>query len=210
MKNIITLSLLGILFNACGQKHADKKPVLSIECIDLNNQGTKYLTEPVTFWKSKNTIDTVISLFRQAINCDTNYLIAYINLSHAYDRKQDYKAELSVLKKVLYHSNNFPGFILQEGIVYEKLNAPDSASKAYKQAKIAYEKKLSVSPNDIETIKKLIYLKALTLNKDSAINELNRQAILHPHLSIQLKQDLDFYKYFDRKSITNHSSFDGH
>jgi len=130
-------------------------------------------------------------------------LIAYINLANAYDQKFDYKTELSVYRKLLSLSDNSAAFLIGEAIIYEKINEIDSAKDVYLRAKAAYKQKLSVSPNDIDAIKGIIYLKALTVNKDSAITELNKQAKIHPDLSSKLNEELYFYENFDRKSIIN-------
>ena len=201
MKCVLTLFLLCLSIISCGQKHNAALRIPSKECIQMNDEGVKYLMKPS--WEGKAVVDSAITFFRQAINCDTNYLIAYINLANAYDQKFDYKTELSVYRKLLSLSGNSAEFLVREATIYERINEIDSAKEAYLRAKAAYKQKLAVSPNDIDAIKGLIYLKALTVNKDSAITELNKQAKIHPDLSSKLNEELYFYENFDRKSIIN-------
>jgi len=206
MKNTLTFLLLCISIISCGQQHNSNQAMPSKECVHLNDEGVKYLMKPSYYGKA--VVDTAITFLLQATHCDTNYLMAYNNLAIAYDHKRDYKTELSVYGKLLFLTSNSPVFLVRQAIIYEKINDINAAKKTYALAEAAYKQKLSAVPNDVVAIKGLIYLKALTVSKDSAIKELNIQEKIHPDLSAELREQLYFYENFDRKSLTNHATLE--
>ncbi|RAV59630.1 hypothetical protein DIU36_05240 [Mucilaginibacter rubeus] len=154
-----------------------------------------------------NQADTAITFFKEAIHCDSNYIVAFVNLAGAYENKHDFKSEMLVYNKLLSLTNNYPGFIVQKAILFEKLDEVDSAKKNYTIAALGYSKKLSMSPNDIDAIKGLIDIKALTVGKDEAISELNKQIKIHPDIAAKLNDERFFYESFDRKTMTGRSDY---
>lgn len=146
-------------------------------------------------------LNTAIDLFKQAIQYDSTYSTAYINLSTAYDHKGSYKDEMIISNKLLLLTNNAPATLILRGILFEKMNNIDSAKKIYYLAKLENEKKLVTHPDDVHLIEQLIELNALTEGKDAAIKELNAQVKMHPSLSSKLSYEYDFYKDFDRHAF---------
>ncbi len=203
MKNITLFVFLCIAIVSCGQT-GSKKPRYSQECIDLNNDGFKYMMKPSV--GDYGAIDTAIVFFQQAIHCDANYPIPYGNLANAYDQKHEYKAAILIYDKLLLLTNNSPDLIVQKAELFEKNNQIDSAKKTYSTAFAVYNKKLSTLPNDLDAIKGLIYLKALTINSDTAMNELNRQIKNHPDLATKLSYDRFLYEHFDRQQLTGRAA----
>jgi tetratricopeptide (TPR) repeat protein len=204
MKNIVAILFLCLSISSCGQRVSkNEKPPK--ECIRLNDEGVKYLMKPPI--GGMNQADTAISFFKEAIHCDSNYVTAFIGLAGAYERKHDFKSEMLAYNKLLALTNNYPGFIVQKAILFEKLNEVDSAKKNYAIAAAGYSKKLSISANDIDAIKGLIGIKALTVGKDEAISELNKQIKIHPDIAAKLNDERFFYESFDRKTMTGRSDY---
>ena len=204
MKKILTAAFLSISIAACGQK-PEKQPNSLKECVRLNDEGVKYLMKPSM--NDKRIIDTAISYFYQAISCNSKYFVAYVNLANAYENKKEYKSAISVYDQLLYLSNNYPGFLTRKGILFEKMDKVDSAKTIYLLSIQLYQKKLQTSKNDIDAIRGLIYVKALTLGVDSALHELNKQMSMHPDLSEKLDNERYLYENFDRKAITNRAFY---
>jgi len=192
----ITFSLILLIFvNSCTYSQNANAP--SRDCIALNNQGVEYISNyPMN---GKSGINQAIDLLQQAIQCDSTYLTAYINIANAYDKNHNYDGEMRAYNKILKLTNyDSPSIITQKGVLFEKINKIDSAKKYYDIAKIACKKKLIKHPEDAEIIKELILLKALIIGKDEALKEIDEQIKLHPGLQEKLSGEYEYYKIFDR------------
>ena len=88
--------------------------------------------------------------------------------------------------------------ITQKGVLFERLNDIDSAKKYYYLANKEYERELKKDPDNAETVKGLILIKALTSGKDDTIREIDRQIKLHPAFQLKLSGEYEYYKVFDR------------
>ena len=171
MRNILTFFSMTIGILSCNQNSPNKMTVPK-ECILLNDKGVKYLLKNTA---DNKELDTAISFFKRAIACDNNYFAGNINLANACTRIGDFNSAIQAYNKLLLLTNNYPGFAVKKGILFEKMNKLDSARHTYLLAKKLYNNKLAVDPSNIDAIKGHIYLKALTIGKDSAIYELKRQ-----------------------------------
>jgi tetratricopeptide (TPR) repeat protein len=190
--------LLALNFiNSCTNSHSNRMLIPSKECIELNNEGVDSLSN-YRPWDGKKKLNTTINLFKQAIKCDSAYLTAYLNLAIAYDKQGSYSEEMITYNKMLLLTNNDPFVLRSKGILFEKTNHNDSANQAYYLAKAEYKKRLAKDPSNINNIRGMILLKALTDGKDEAIKELYKQIQLHPQLASQLSTEHVFYEYFDR------------
>jgi tetratricopeptide (TPR) repeat protein len=188
-KLAFTLLLILVVINSCSQKLPPKK------AINLNNMGVKCLME---FPTNDKTLDSAIIFFNQALQLDSTYVIAYMNLTTAYNRKHNYKNEMLILNKVIGLHYGSPQVILTKGMLFERMNNVDSAKQCYQTADIKLQKKLIKNPNDVGLIEELIFLKAIANGKDAAIAETNEQIKKHPDLTSKLTGQYSFYKYFDR------------
>ena len=204
MKQIIPAFFLSLILFSCGGK-TSRSGIPKKECIGLNDEGAKYLMQP-SFGGSNET-DTAITFFKQAISCDSNYIVAYLNLANAYDHKHDFKSEMLTYDKILLLTNNDPVLTLQKGILFEKLGEVDSAKSTYSLSAAGFQKRLSLSPDNFEALKGSVYLKALTVSKDAAIEELNGQIIAHPNIAGKLNSERFFFEDFDRKEITGRAVY---
>lgn len=181
--------------SSCTNNHSNKMGP-SRECIKLNDDGTQLLLN--YRGDNKDELDKAINLFKQAINCDTTYSIAYVNLANAYDHEGSYKEEMACLNRLLVLNNDDPTILVLKGMLFERMNQIDSAKQIYSLTKTAYEKRIAKTPNDINLIKGKIELKALTDGKSEAIKELREQIKTHPNLSSKLTEEYYFYEHFDR------------
>jgi len=196
---VACLLLFIIEINACEHNHSKDVRIPSKECIELNNRGVEYLMKFPT--DGEKDINTAISLFKQAVICDPTYAIAYTNLANAYSRNHSYSEEIMTLNKVLILTNNAAPILLEKGKVFEMENNIDSAKKSYYIAKIGFEKKLVIQPDNAEIIKNLILLKALMLGREDALKEIEEQIKLHPNLKDRLLGQYEYYKVFDRRAF---------
>ena len=146
-------------------------------------------------------INEAISLFKQAVICDSTYAIGYTNLANAYGRKHSYSEEITALNSVLALTDNDALILLEKGEVFERTNIIDSAKKSYYLAEIGFEKRLVKHPDDADIIKELILLKALMVGKDEAIKEIDEQIKLHPDLKDKLSSEYEYYKIFNRHAL---------
>lgn len=146
-------------------------------------------------------LNKAINLFEQAIKCDSTYAIAYANLANALDHKHSYGDELKISNKLLILLNNDPSILMTRGMLFEKMNSIDSARKAYYLASTGYGKKLAKHPENVNLIKEIILLKALTDGNDEAMKQLNVEIKMHPNLSSQLTGEYEFYKNFDKHAF---------
>jgi tetratricopeptide (TPR) repeat protein len=143
-------------------------------------------------------LDKALDLFKQAISCDSTNMVFYNNLANAYDKKHNYDGEMVALNKLIILTANDPAMLMQKGMLFEFTGDIDSAKNIYHLTQVEYENRLHKNPNDIELIKGIILLKAVTDGKDEAVKVLNKQIKTHPELSSQLSSELMFYKYFNR------------
>jgi tetratricopeptide (TPR) repeat protein len=159
---IVFSLLLFIAINSC--TYSQNTKVVSKGCIILNNKGVEYLSNyPMD---GEAGLDTAINLFLQAIQCDSTYLTVYINIANAYDKKHNYHEEMKTYNKLLVLTNNHsPSMITQKGVLFERINDIDSAKKYYYLANKEYERELEKNPDNAETVKGLILIKALTVEK---------------------------------------------
>jgi len=193
---IACLLLFVTEISACVHNHSNGVNVPSKECIELNNRGVEYLMKFPP--DGEKYIDEAINLFKQAVICDPTYSIGYTNLANAYGRKHSYSDEIMALNKVLALTDNAAPVLLEKGKVFEMTNNIDSAKKLYYSAKIGFEKRLIKHPDNVNIIKELILLKALTDGKDQAVKEIDEQIKLHPELREKLSGEYEFYKIFNR------------
>ncbi|MGN6640304.1 MAG: tetratricopeptide repeat protein [Mucilaginibacter sp.] len=145
-------------------------------------------------------IDTAISLLKQAIDCDPQFLAAYVNLANAYDKSNDYDKELAVINKELALSKSDPSILLNKARLFEKSNKVDSAKNIYGLTQIILDEKLKKQPNNIGLIQSKILLLALTVGKDEAMKELNHQINICPEYKKELQSEYLYFKNFDRHS----------
>lgn len=174
----------------------------SSECIELNNKGTSFMMNVTE--NEKGGVLKAISFFKKAIDCDSTYLLAYINLANAYDRNREYKEELNISKKILTLSRNNPSMITLRAEAFEKMNLLDSAKRLYQLAKHNFRDSLITHPGDVNFIHGFVLGVALTEGKESALSELNRQIKLNPKLQSDLITDFYFFEDFDKKSYLYH------
>ena len=78
------LLLLGAV-NYCKSQSSNQRKTHPKECIELNNRGVKCLMNAMNDEKELNQ---AIVLFKEAIVCDSTYLIPYMNLANAYNQKK--------------------------------------------------------------------------------------------------------------------------
>jgi len=154
------LICLAISFCSCNGQQMKVPPS---ECIELNNKGSEYMMNYPT--GGKNGLLKAIDLFNQAISCDSTFLLAYENLAHAYDHNQDYKKELSIYNRVLILSSHYPSIITEKAEVFEKMNKLDSAKLGYQLARQSFTDSLSIHPNNLNFIRGLLLVIALTEGK---------------------------------------------
>jgi tetratricopeptide (TPR) repeat protein len=193
LKIVFGLILLTAI-NSCTYSQNAKIPPK--ECIELNNRGVTYLMK---FPYGERDINEAINLFKQAIDCDSTYLLAYINIANAYERKHSYTDEMKAYNIILVlTNNNDPTILMMKGTLFERINNIDSAKNYYYSAKKGYEKELIKHPDNAEVIKEIILLKALTDGKDEAIKEIDKQIKLHPELREKLSGEYEYYKFFNR------------
>jgi len=196
---IACLLLFVTEINTCVHNHSNSINVPSKECIELNNRGVEYLMKFPS--DGEKDINEAISLFKQAVICDSTYAIGYTNLANAYGRKHSYSEEIMTLNKVLALTDNAPPILLEKGKVFEMTNSIDSAKKLYYSAKIGFEERLAKHPDNAEIIKELILLKALMVGKDEAVKEIDEQIKLHPDLRENLSGQYEYYKIFNRHAF---------
>jgi tetratricopeptide (TPR) repeat protein len=198
-KTVLGLLISFNLVNSCSSNHSNRMNSPSIECIKFNNDGVVHLSNyPVDGEKGLNE---AIQLFKQAIKCDSMYYNAYINLTNAYDQKGNYSEEMIAFNKLLIITNNDPSILFMKGMLFERMQYIDSAKQIYFLTRAAYAKKLTKYPDDINAIRGIILLKAVTDGKDEAIKELNKQIKIHPKLSSKLGEEHGFYEEFDRHAF---------
>jgi tetratricopeptide (TPR) repeat protein len=168
--------------------------------LKFNKKGFGYM---VSYSDNGDTteLNQAIDLFKQAIKCDSTYLNAYMNVANAYDHKKSYDEEMGVFNKLLSLTKNQPTILTLKGILFDKMNEPDSAKQAYYLANTGFEKGLIKDPDNIKLIDGKILLTALTEGKDAAIEELNVQIKQHPKLSTNLANEHTFYRYFDKHTF---------
>ena len=196
IKTVFSLLLSFIILNSCIMNHSNKVIIPPTECIKLNNSGVEYLMNyPMNGEKGLNKS---IDLFKQAIQCDSTYLNAYIGLANAYGQKKSYKEEMLAYNKLLVLANNDPSLLTQKGVLFERMNKIDSAKKIYYLTKIGFENRLAKTPGNPNLISGMVFLTALIDGKNAAIKELNEQIKAHPELSPKLAYEYEYYKYFDR------------
>jgi len=176
--------------------HSQNMKVPSKECIALNNKGVDYLMIFPTH--GDDELNKAIDCFKQAIQLDSTYATAYINISIAYHRKLDFADEMKTYNVLLVLTNNSPSIQLMKGVLFERINNIDSAKLYYNFATIGYEKEQVRHPDNAENIKALILLKALTDGKDAALKKLDEQIKAHPELQGKLSGEYEYYKSFDR------------
>lgn len=187
------------LINSCTSNQSSGAWIPSKDCIKLNNQGAEYLMNyPI---EGETGLNKAINFFEQAIKCDSTYVNAYMNLENALDHQRSYDDELKISNKLLIITNNDPSILVTRGMLFEKMNNLDSAKNAYYLAKIGYEKKYNKHPENVNLIKEIILLKALTDGKEEAIKQLDVQIKIHPNLASKLSGEYDFYKDFDKHAF---------
>ena len=197
---IASIVLVLVTINSCSSQSKNH----STECIGLNNEGIKYLTNyPMNGEKG---LDKAIDLFKQAVNCDSTNVNFYNSLANAYDKKHNYDAEMVAMNKMLLLTLNDPGILVQKGMLFEVMGHVDSAKEIYSRTDAEYQKRLAKRPNDINLIEGMILLKAITDGKDEAIKVINKQIETHPDLSSELSHELLFYQYFNRHDYVFRSS----
>lgn len=146
----------------------------------------------------KKGLDKAIDLFKQAIGCDSTNVIFYNSLANAYDQKHNYAGEMIAVDKMLTLTANDPAILMQKGMLFEVMGRLDNAKKTYYIAQLEYKKRLAKYPGDINLIKGMILLKAVTDGKDEAVKAINKQIKISPNLSSELSHELLFYQYFNR------------
>jgi tetratricopeptide (TPR) repeat protein len=197
----IVLTLLGLtIFYSCTNEHGNKTMSPSKECVKLNNEGAKLIMD--YNGAGDTSINLAIDLFKQAIKCDSTYSLAYLNLADAYDKSGKYKDELFSLNKSLKINNN-PSVLILKVRLFVKTNELDSARKVFKLANKKLEESITNHNSNLSAIKELILLKAIMYGRDEALKEIDKQMQMHPEFSIQLKDEYDFYKDFDKDSFIN-------
>ena len=189
------LMFLIISFFSC---NGQNKKMPSSDCIALNNQGNDYLTKFTC--GDKKALLKAIDLLKQAINCDTSYLVAYRNLTIAYDWNHDYMKELTVFRKLLILSHNYPEIITEKAKVFEKLNMLDSARRNYQLARQRLSDSLHIHPSNARFVSDFLLVLALTDGQDAALKELNRRITICPELKPKLISEYYFYQNFDKRA----------
>ncbi|MGN6394679.1 MAG: tetratricopeptide repeat protein [Mucilaginibacter sp.] len=191
----------GLLFtivaiSACN--HSKKSDGHSTECISLNNRAMHLLGNyPMN---GKDSLKKAISLFRQAIHCDSTNVVFYLGLVNAYVQEKNYTEEMVVDNKLLALTANDPSILMQKAMLFELMNHSDSAKEIYRLSRLTYKKRLANDPENIRLIRGLVLLKGVTAGRDSAIKDLKEQIRMHPRLSPALSGDFEFYKDFDQRS----------
>jgi tetratricopeptide (TPR) repeat protein len=208
MKGAITILLFFFIvihvFPSC--KGQPSIPLPPKDCIELNNQGVDYLVGKRAL--DEHALVKAIELLKQAIKCDTTYITAYMSIAIAYDRAKNYNQELESYNRILVLFKNYPWIMLEKAMLFERMGKIDSAKNVYNLSGIEIEQRLSKRPANINLIKALVQLKALTLGKDAAIEEINKEEELHPKLSSDLEFERSFYSDFDHHSYVFRTTFE--
>ncbi len=197
---LITFCFFLLIVNgtSCQNRHSGISAMPSKECIELNNDGGKYLMNYPR--DGDSLLNKAIDKFEQAVRCDSTYFTAYINLSTAYDYKGSYDKEMIAFNKLLKLIPNDAVLFEQKAELFERMGKPDSAKIYYLLSSVAFQRRLAKDPANEKTIANIVDLKAITDGKDAAKKELDYQINKHPELSRKLAYEYEMLNLFNRES----------
>ena len=175
---------------------------LTKECIALHDSATNLLNKYYFEGSDPAKLDLILDLLNLAINCDSNFFLAYNNKVTVLSTKGEYQKVVKLLDEMLVFSDNNPQLIFLKGIAYEKLNDNATAEAVYKQAAVGYEKQLKLYPDSLQLITDKLFFTAFTKGKDEALSELNNYILKYPDKSI-LKDFQPMFENFSRDDFMN-------
>ncbi|RZA03727.1 MAG: hypothetical protein EOP47_02035 [Sphingobacteriaceae bacterium] len=191
---IFTVFFYVIALSSCKGQY---KP--SMECIVLNNKAFAHLERyQGMYGGDKKELDTALTLISQAIKCDSNYFNAYVNMRVIYGHMANYNEAIAKDDK-LWKLSAEPHFLFDKGMLFDKINKPDSAKHNFLLARKFYEKQLIKKPANAVIIYEIILLTAFIDGKERAMHEYEKQVKLHPELASNFFFTTNEIKDFNRE-----------
>ena len=204
MKKInLLLITLGILVNGCGgqDQHGAKRDIPKKECIALNDSAGVHLQRfenSVTphSYKDKQ-LDTALYLLKEAVKCDSNYIIGYFNMANTYAYMKNLNGEMTVINKLILISNANPSFILRKALLYKTENKIDSAKSTFAILNRLCNEQLKKDPENVRMIVNKIWIKAYSDGKEAGLKARDEEIKQHPKDSIEITKKTRTLEYLD-------------
>lgn len=197
------LIALGILVNSCsGQdQHKAKRDIPSKECVILNDSAGVHLQKfensvPPRNYKDKE-LDTALYLLKEAVKCDSNYIIGYLNMANAYLYMKNLDAEMTVINKLILISNGNPSFILRKALLYKTENKIDSAKSTFAILNKLCDEQLKKDPENARMIVNKIWIKAYSDGKDAGLKARDEEIKQHPKDATKITNGTRTLEYLD-------------
>ncbi len=181
------------------QRKEEKRKVLK-ECRALNDVAIEKLNSYYYQGNEADKLDSALVLLQRAVECDTNYFLAYANMATVLTLKGNYNSAIEVVNKLLTLTNNDPEIVVYKGMLYEKQGKRDIAKKQYTFANELYDKRIAQYPDSVEIIADKMILKAYLEGKEKALAELDRYIQKYPN-SLVLQQYKEILSKFDREDF---------
>lgn len=204
MKKInLFLISLGILINSCsGQdQYKAKRDIPPKECVTLNDSAGVHLQRfensvPPRSYKDKQ-LDTALYLLKEAVKCDSNYIIGYLNMANTYAYMKNLNAEMAIINKLILISNANPSFILRKALLYKNENKTDSAKSTFAILNRLCDEQLKKDPENVRMIVNKIWIKAYSDGKYAGLKARDEEIRQHPKDSIKITNGTRTLEYLD-------------
>jgi len=194
---------LGILVNGCSGQDQDKaeRDVPPKECIALNDSAGVHLQRfensvPPRNYRDKQ-LDTALYLLKEAVKCDSTYIIAYVNMADTYHDMNNLNAEMAVINRLILVSKGNTWFIFRKALLYKTENKIDSGKSTFAILTKQFDEQLKKDPENVRAIVNKIWIKAYSDGKDAGLKARDEEIKQHPEDAIKITNGTRTLEYLD-------------
>ena len=169
----------------------------------LNNKGVYLMGQALMTDDSvikKVLYDSALIYLEDAIREDSQYVLAYTNKSQVLRKIGNLKASLEPLEMARTIDRDLAEVIMAQGFTLEKMGDMELAMQKYREALVAFEKRLHDRPNDIKVQLDIAFLYIFLEDQNKAVDEVENLIIEKPDMD-DLKEFERYVKEFDRKKF---------
>jgi hypothetical protein len=142
-------------------------------------------------------LDTALYLLKQAVKCDSTYIIAYVNMAGTYHDMNNLDAEMAVTNKLILISNGNTWFIFRKALLYKIENKIDSAKSTFAILTKQFDEQLKKDPENVRAIVNKIWIKAYSDGKDAGLKARDEAIKQHPKDAIKITNGTRTLEYLD-------------
>ena len=199
MLRILILFPVSIILSCSGQDTSNgKNGGVDSLAITYNNLGVKFLARSSQLGENSSLLlDSAIYFFDKGLELDKNFTTLYINKSQVLRKKLKFKEVIQMLDIVLTIDPKYPEVLMGKGLLFEKLNNIEEATKNYLKAKEIFLEQSKSNPKNITVKFNSIFLLYFIEGKEQALKEIDKLSTEYQD-NVEITQFRELIESFDR------------